>query len=115
MFDPAHGHADMIGEPQQHAEAQHGPGDDQRRAEDFRREIGHQAAGDDHRRQGDENLQAERPAFPPLALLAAEEAAQNCPDIAVEIDQHGAQRADMDGDVDIEALILPTGQAGQQN
>ena len=108
-------HADTVGKPQQDAEAEGRPADDLDGADAVREVVVHGEAGGDHGDGGDDD-QA-RHLGTPVAPAAdgARDARQHLPDLAVEIEAHGPQRADVHGDVDDQSLVGPAEEMGGQH
>ncbi len=115
MLDAAHGHAEPVGGVEQEAEAQRRPGDDRRVAQQLDGvAVDHDAEGDD-RQGGDDQVEGEARAAAAATEDQAPGPGEDQHDVAPEIEGDGEQGADVDGDVDEEALVRPAGDRRHQD
>ena len=114
MLDPVDRDREAVGNIEQHAEPDRRPADHDGAAQQIA-DMCEDETADNHDRDGRDNelrhhLQARIATY----ITGPVHAFEHHPDIAPQIRHHGAQGADMDGDIDHQALVLPAGNAGDQ-
>ena len=112
VFDAPEGHAEPVGEQQHDAESDHRPTHhlDPAQAREGAALVAiaqEDGTGDDDRNRGDDEVAGKPRGRLGAAPDEVQKGHQHRPQIAPEIDDDGAERADMDSDVDGEALVGP--------
>ena len=115
MFDPVDGDRKAVGDIEQHAETDGRPADHDGTSQHIPGIGENQSADNDDRNGRNHQLGHELEPGIPANVAGPAHPFEHQPDIAPQIRHHGAERADMNGNVDDKSLILPPRHAGDQD